>query len=81
MKTFLMTLTYCPDLSPACIRNPDQEVHLLNGYGISALDSSTYSGVEVCAPVAYDESKEVVRKDGTSGTITTAGPDAGMMIN
>lgn len=53
------------DDSPACIRNPEQEVHVLNAYGITSLDSQVCSGIEICAPVQWDETKEVAKRDGT----------------
>ena len=53
----------------------------MNGYGITSLDASSYSGVEVCAPVTYDESKEVVKKDGTSSTVATAGSTTGKFLS
>jgi hypothetical protein len=50
------------DNSPACIRNVNQEVHVLNVYGISSLDSNICEGIDICAPVNWDESQEVAKR-------------------
>lgn len=50
------------DGSPACIRNASQEVHVLNAYGITSLDAKVCDGIDICAPVQWDESKEVAKR-------------------
>jgi hypothetical protein len=50
------------DGSPACLRNPDQEVHVLNVYGISLLEEKTCEGMEIIAPVRWDETREVAKR-------------------
>lgn len=52
------------DSSPACIRNPDLEIYVLNRYGIATLNVSNVDGVNVCAPITHDTTKEVISKDG-----------------
>lgn len=50
------------DGSPACIRSPDQEVHVLNVYGISLLDDKTCDGLQIIAPVQWDETTQVAQR-------------------
>ena len=58
------------DSSPACIRNPNLEIYVLNRYGIARLNISTMDGINICAPITYDTTREVVSKD---GNVATAG--------